>query len=480
LPGLWSNGIRSLPKTLSSAIELLTSDDPDEIRGSRELIGEVVKAAEREASRVSPTREIDSAAIRKSALAVLTVAGMLALVFTFWPSPARRLMLRAVAPFLEIGNAYADTSTVEPGDARVARGADLTITASVRHPRLNKATVRRVDDGSKVEGVERMNYRETEGDRREFTLTFPNVTKDFTYRVHAGNALSEFYQVTAVEPPKVEGLQVRIEPPLYTGLAAATTDWKGEEIVVPEYANVTFQAKLNRDAGESKFFLAEKSVPLENSTDPLSRSWIVSATKGLKADWRIELKDSEGFGNDPSRGSIIATADQAPAVQITSPESRELRLRPDESLPMAYTATEDFGFLRAEIVVEIQGKPELVVVPLPLPARAGQGWQGQAPLDLSSLEVVPGQVLKVRLRVADNLPEHLNGPQVGESELIVIRVDAGAKSLVEQVVQSQQQEIQKELNEVRQNLRQAKALNDQLRREMPAAAEPHASCVGAT
>jgi hypothetical protein len=455
-----------LQETLSSAIELLTSDDPDEIRGSRELIGEVVKVAEQQASRVSPAREVDTAAMRKSAMAALTFAGLLALVFTFWPSPARRLMIRAVAPFMEIGNAYADTLTVEPGDVRVAKGADLNITASVKHPRLNRATVRRVDAGSKVEGVERMTFRPGQGERREFVLTFPNVTADFTYRVHAGNALSRFYQVTAVEPPRVEGISVKVEPPIYTGLAASTIEWKGEEVVVPEYANVTFQAKLNRDAGEAKFLLAEKPVPLEDPADAVTRSWIVSAVKGLKADWRIELKDAEGFGNDPTRGAIRATPDQVPAVQITSPETEEMRLRPDEILPLVYGVTEDFGFVRSELIVEIDGKPEPVILPQALPGRAGEGWRGQATLELATLGVVSGQVLRVRVRVADSLPEHLQGPQIGESERLVIRLDNGAKAMVEQVVQSQQQEIQRELNEVRQDLREAKALNEQLRREM--------------
>ena len=455
-----------LQETLSSAIELLTSDDPDDIRGSRELIGEVVKSAEREAARVSPSREIDAAAIRKSALAALSLAGVLGMIYAFWPSPATRLMLRAVAPFLEVGNAYADTLVVEPGDRRVAKGADLTIKASVRHPRLNKATVRRVDAGSKVEGVERMNYQATEGDRREFTMTFPNVTKDFTYRVHAGNAVSRFYQVTAVEPPKVEKLQVRITPPLYTGQAPSTVDWKGDEVVVPEYAEAAFQAKLNRDAGESKFFVGEKEIPLEDPVQAGVRSWIVSVTKEMKADWRIELKDAEGFANDPARGAIRATADAVPTVRITSPESRELRLRPGEILPLRYVATEDYGFARAELVQEMDSWPEPKVESLELPARSGQEWQGQTTLDLAPLQLVPGQVLRVRLRLADNLPIHLKGPQIGESETLVIRIDAGVKSLVEQVVQSQQQEIQQSLNEVRQDLRQARSSNEQLRREM--------------
>ena len=455
-----------LQETLSSAIELLTSDDPDEIRGSRELIGEVVKAAEREAARVSPSREIDAAAIRKSAMAAFSMVGVLALVFTFWPSPTTRLMLRAVAPFLEIGNAYADTLTVEPGDVRVAKGADLVINASVQHPRLNRATVRRVESGSEVEGVERMNYRETEGDRREFTLTFPNVTGDFTYRVHAGNAVSRFYQVTAVEPPKVEQLQIRIAPPLYTGMAPVTSEWKGEEVIVPEYADVTFQAKLNRDAGESKFFLGEKPIATEDSSAPGIPQWIVTAGKGLKADWRIEIKDAEGFANDPTRGTIQATADLAPTIQITSPEGRELRLRPDEALPITYTAKEDFGFSKVGLIAEVEGKPEPFLQTPELPVRAGDDWQGMATLDLAPMGLVPGQVVRVRLRVADNLPEHLKGPQTGESESIIIRIDAGARPLVEQVALSQQQEIQRELNEVRQDLRQAKSSNEQLRREM--------------
>jgi hypothetical protein len=404
------------------------------------------------------------------------MVGILALVFTLWPSPARRLVIRAVAPFLEVGNAYADTLVVEPGDIRVAKGADLQVKASVKHPRLNRATVRRLDAGSKVEGVERMTFRPGEGERREFAMTFPNVTGDFSYRVHAGNALSRFYQVTAVEPPRVDALSLRIEPPVYTGLAASALEWKGEEIVAPEHANVTFQAKLNRDAGEAKLMLGEKLVPLEDPVRQGGCSWVVGVSKGLQADWRIELKDAEGFGNDPTRGSIRARPDQSPGVRILSPEGQELKVRPDEMIPLRYAVSEDYGFSRSELVVAIDGKPDPVILPQELPIRAGEGWEGGTTLELAPLGVVSGQVLRVRVRVADNLPEHLQGPQIGESEPLVIRLDNGAKVMVEQVVQSQQQEMQRELNEVRRDLREAKALNEQLRREMqqPQALTPRA------
>jgi hypothetical protein len=88
-------------------------------------------------------------------VATVVCGGIIALLLAIWPQQAWTLLTRALAPFLDIGNAYADTLVVDPGDVRVAKGEPVTIQVSVKHKRLKRAEIRRqMPDGT--ESVERM------------------------------------------------------------------------------------------------------------------------------------------------------------------------------------------------------------------------------------------------------------------------------------------------------------------------------------
>ena len=193
-----------IEERISTAVQLLSSDDPDELRGSEELLAEVVKAASVDVRDVRPKREFTGRRARRPMIAAGAAVAVIGAAFLFWPNGTSKLLTRAFAPFLQTGNAYSDRLLIEPGDVAVPEGGTLTIEVSVRGD-VERAELRRKATGS-AETVERMTYIEpaSKNEPAKFSLTFPAIGESFEYRVRSGRALSKFHKVDVVPRPRIE------------------------------------------------------------------------------------------------------------------------------------------------------------------------------------------------------------------------------------------------------------------------------------
>lgn len=453
-----------LQERISTAVELLASDDPDSIRGSQELIQAVVDSAVDDVATVDPKTEFKPARSKKFIVASAICAGIIALLLAIWPQQAWTLLTRALAPFLDIGNAYADTLVVDPGDVRVAKGEPVTIQVSVKHKRLKRAEIRRqLPDGT--ESVERMALiaEDPDGTKR-FSLTFPAVEEGFDYRVRAGAALSRYFDVTAVEPPTVTKLEVKYDYPEYTGLPDAGGETETGEIRAVAHTRVSVTATLNKAAWSAKLILNETPSAAEPVIAENRVTWDFELTSGMRGSWHLDLADEEGFANQPSSYPIEVLPDKAPTVQILAPVQRDISLKPTERLPIDLSVVEDFGFGDVVLMATPDGAvaPTQLVQPSPAATNRPGTYSAQALLDLPALKLTPDQRrLAVQVRVRDNRPENYDGPGVGLSEVIFVTIDQNAKSLADQAIEAQKKEVEEQIREAKQELEKAR---DDLRR----------------
>ena len=453
-----------LQERISTAVELMGSEDPDSIKGSAELIGAVVDSAVVDIEAVDPRTEFKPARSRKFLAVGVGALAILLLTLAIWPKQSWTLLTRAVAPFLDIGNAYADSLVVNPGDVRVATGSPVTIEVSVKHKKLKRAEIRRLlSDGS--ETVERMTLvGEDEDGTKRFSMTFPSVTENFDYRVRAGSAVSEFYDVDAVDPPVVEELRISYDYPEYTGLEDASAVTKTGEIRAIAHTKVRIEATLNRPVWSSKLFVNEKrEIELADSSEN-QISWEMELKSGTNGSWRIELADEEGFTNEPVSFPIEVLPDKAPTVQITEPVQKEFRLKPTETLPIDAAITEDFGIASFTMLVTPDGAPAPTSIDLSAPAKVDASGVhfGRASLNIASLNLEPHQKrIAVQLRAEDNRPADYDGPGVGLSETIYITLDQKAKSLADQAIEAQRKEVDEKIKEAKRELERAR---DDMRR----------------
>lgn len=459
-----------LQERISTAVELMSSEDPESVKGSEELIAAVVDSAVIDVDKVDPKTEFKAGRASRFALAAGIALVILALLFAVFPRHTGVLMARAVAPFLDLGNAWSDTLDVQPGDIRVAIGESVTIEMSVDHDKLKRAEIRRtLADGS--ESVERMTQTGVDDEgRKRFAITFPSVEDSFDYRVRAGSAVSEFFSVDAVPKPVVENLTLRYDFPAYTKREAAEFESDNGEIRALANTEVTIKAALNKRITEADFQVLGVPIEAEPVVEGTEVSWKFPLAPGTESFWRMKLTDGDGFENDPSDYPVTALPDLAPQVQITAPTFKELRLRPSELLPIKYSVAEDIGVTEVALLVLPGGdvKAQEIIQPSPAGADGQPGlWHGMASLNLASLNLEKNQRrLTVQLRVRDNLPPEFQGPNEGFSEKLTIIIDEKAKSLAEQTLAAQKEEVREAIKEARKDLQEAKSEVQQAERQL--------------
>ncbi|MCY2927606.1 MAG: hypothetical protein NT031_19635, partial [Planctomycetota bacterium] len=116
-----------LHERISSAVELLSGDDPDSIRGSASLIAALAGQAAVDAALVVPRQEVSSDPARPFVLAAAGALAVLVLLFAFWARATGQLLTQALAPLRDTGTFGSYQLTVAPGDTVVREGAPLTV-----------------------------------------------------------------------------------------------------------------------------------------------------------------------------------------------------------------------------------------------------------------------------------------------------------------------------------------------------------------
>jgi len=447
-----------LQERISTAVELLSSDDPDSIKGSEELIGAVVDSAVVDVGGVDPRTEFQAGRAARFMTATAACAAVLLLALAIWPRQSWTLFARAVAPFLDIGNAWADTLVVDPGDVRIARGDPVSVEVSVDHERMRRVELRRrLPDGS--ESVERMTPAGGEDGTRRFSVNFPAVEESFAYRIRAGSALTRHFQVTAVSPPAVDELVIGYDYPDYTGLDSAEGPSETGEIRAVAHTRVTVAATANKPVDSAKLTVGENTGIEPSKVEGRRLTWRFELLPQMRGSWRVELNDEEGFESEPRSHPIQVLPDKAPTVQLTRPAERELRLRPTEQLPLGAAIVEDFGIADSSLLVTPDGasEPRVISLPEPVAVDGPDDYRGRTTLDLASLDLSPDQRrLGVRWRVRDRRPARYDGPGVGFSETVFITLDRQAKSLAEQKIEKQREAVEENLREAKKNLQRAR------------------------
>ena len=472
-----------LQERISSAVELLASNDLPSIRGSEVLIQALTTEAVQEAESLRPRKEISF----RMALPFAFTAGLLIVILAAlsmtMPKKTRFLMARAAAPFLNLPNVRALELRIEPGDTLVAAGGSLDVRMKTRNPVVTSARLRMVDAQERETRVDMVPVPSaSNGTERVFAVTLPGVHQEFRYRVQAGDAVSRFYKVRVAVPPVIGQRDIRYRYPSYTRLAPRL-DRDGSGVIrAIAGTEVTVSVQVNKPVRT-----AVLAITSGVTTNLLKGNWIqgreaagagyefsLVLPRGLNGVWTLRLTDEIGLENTPFTHTIQSLADAPPAVSVTNPRQRELRLNRDTRLPVSYAAEDDFGLQAVSLVLSLPGRSNEIVralpVPVPAPNQAGKTVTGTATLDLGEALFTNVARLSMRMLAEDNLPAELKGSQKGQSEILTIVLDDAADSWREQVLVTQDQRVGEGLKLAQQQLVKAQQMSKTL--ETPLAQQP--------
>jgi hypothetical protein len=349
---------------ISSAVEL--SQEPDaRFRGSPELVAVLYRQAEKAADRLNPALVVSAKDVgRWFAILFPVLLTWLILLVAIGPRMGLGLS-RGLMPWTAAQSLPGPTLVVTPGDATVAEGESLDVNVQVKPPATGLDADAQTTDRALLvwmgEGAGSME-RPMEMERvagQAFRTAFDNLQGSFSYKIQAAGTTAGPFLVHVKSRPSVARLRLEYRYPAYTHLAPRVDESREGSIDGLIGSRVT----LTLDASEP-IAGAALELPDENRTLTLERlsenppRYTTEITLAKSGQYKLHLKGAHGLDNKDDQGrSITARPDAPPQVAVTAvagaTQPASLKVRPDDSVPIKYTASDDFGLTRLEGLVQV-------------------------------------------------------------------------------------------------------------------------------
>jgi hypothetical protein len=346
---------------------------------------------------------------------LLASAGLILGIAALSCIPALHLpgfLTRAVVPFANLprpASVVIHLLEPRPADTLAAFHSEIAITAEVSG-RFNGP----VQLESQTEG-ERSRFvamRPGAGNRYEASI---NVSQtDLRYRLHAGDAISPWHQLSARPRPRLTEFTKILTPPAYTGLPASEQTGDNGDIEALEGSTVRLILKANQPVSNGSLQLnpdhAEQPEPLAVQTLPdgrLQAEWTLAA--GQEA-WQIALTAVEtGFTNEEtSPWHITPIPDLPPIAQILEPQE-QVALLADATVRLQGFASDDVGLAAIAVAHAVNGG---TWEERPLAGPSGREAGVQSGLPLAPIGVTPGDTVLLKLIATDLKGQKAESPVV--------------------------------------------------------------------
>jgi hypothetical protein len=411
-----------LRERLTSSVELAESNGRG--HGSPGFIAQLMDEAERQSSQIDfrpalPARRPAILAVLAAVVVLLTLAPAFV-----WPRQYADLTQRFFHPWYLANNA-AYTIEVAPGDAIAGRGRTITVSAHLV-PRNAKLAL--PDRGTLVvvggDGTETRQEMDRD-EKGDFTVDY-KVPCDVTYRIEAGEAISDFYRVIAVTPVELaaESPCITVTPPAYARATKEEETYYGlVDLSALQHSEVRFTFRFTRPAeaaflewteqgesgekGDSSPLLKTSNHALDLGDDRQTASFTMTATTAGK--YRVVLEAERGIRTVLDGGTLSVRADQPPSVvKFAGIEGRAVQK--SERVPLEIETADDIGVAGIELEYRVnEGQPVRQQLTLP---------DGESPMvRVRHFPQLSGKVqeedrIHYRFHIRDNLPAEYQGPHV--------------------------------------------------------------------
>jgi len=394
-----------LDSLLTTGIELAKSGAP--AGTSQSLCEETIRKAEVAAGGLKPEKIVSLAVLRIPARIAMAL-GVAVLLFAAFKGPFLAAGLaRIFTPWVTV--AYPTKTKLDLGNADlvVKEGSSAQILIGL--------------SGVVPESAELL-LQTGDGSPRELELPVKNeqakykiesASRDFSYRVKAGDTRSEWHQVRVISAPRIKSVEVALEFPSYLDRETETVE--AMTLTVPEDTKIHWELELDQPIRNAVLHRdGEEPMKLDISDD--GRRLVIDeaadASRGYSFAW-VE-RDHEFEFTSP-RYYLQVASDQEPRVELMSPEMN-LNAMLGRPLELAVRASDDHGIGTTTITYRVNRRPEKTIT-LPTPVTSGGGTQK---LDWDYREELPdleiGDSVSFVVEVADKYPGEA-GPHRARTDL---------------------------------------------------------------
>ncbi|GAB4238328.1 MAG: hypothetical protein Kow00109_12680 [Acidobacteriota bacterium] len=311
---------------------------------------------------------------RRSALAAAATAAFLALgAWLYWAGPPEfSYTLERLAAWNDEGVPPLYFFEVEPGDAVVAKGSDVTVRTFPRG--FDPAEVRLMVRRPGAETWERFPMERVPAGY-SFQQVLSDLRESVTYYVTADGVRSPEYRLDVRDFPRPLAVRFRLRFPEYTGLPDTVVE-NEQTIRALKGTRVEVRVEVDPPAAAGRLWFEDGAeVPLE---DPEGRGTQLVGEFGIEADtsFRIQLANQAGLYDLGTDEYLVeATDDQPPLARVTLP-GRDRPVTVLEEVYCEFEAEDDYGIRQFSLVYAVNGgEPQRVALPVaPEPRRVAANY----------------------------------------------------------------------------------------------------------
>lgn len=387
------------------------------------------------------------------------------------------LLLAAPGPFLDATERLTHPArhfekpapyqlSVQPGDAELIIGGNLPVRISLTGAGPSTPPMLEV----RVEGELRSRFINLADSSQDgWTHEFENVRYPFRYRISSEVVTTRWFDVTLVDRPLVQQVNLRLAYPAYSRIPSQALDPNVGDVTALAGTRVdvrialagatTVQAEMQFESGQT--------IPMEVDGNEARAPFVV---RGPDA-WQVRLRSADGIENiDPITYRVESLPDGAPSVALLAPGTL-VDLNDDRSVSLLSHITDDFGFSRLVLHYRLSDSRfgavsetfSSIDIPLPFPFQLDQevahDWDIVAQ---TALDPVPGDVIDYYMEVWDN--DAFQGAKSAQSRVYQLRMPSLAERF--ERLDDAEDDTEKSIEELLDEADEARKQFEELREEL--------------
>jgi hypothetical protein len=411
----------SLQTAMLSALEVAKRGEGTEDPGhSQALVERLIATAVEHCRVLDWGATVERQNIRRSSSYLVGVATVALLAFIFGPSYLRYGASALMTPVGSVEAASPYQIEVFPGNATIARGSDLNVTARLVGFESNDVNLfMRTSPNAPFEQVPLIPLEgESDAVELDFEAVLFDVRDETSYFVEAVGVQSGTFTLDVVDLPYADHLELEYHFPAYTGLEPRLIQ-DGGDIAVLRGTEVLVQVFPTMDTPAGRLVFDEiNATGLTRREDGVLTASFTVDEDGF---YQVEL---EGPGGEVVTASpqftIDVLTDQPPSVMFVKP-GRDTTANAIEEIFLEARADDDFGVRSLSLTYSINGGPENTVSLFDSVEGGLKEVSAGHTLFLEEFELEPGDFVSYYGSAGDN---QAGAERVVKSDLYFVQVRA--------------------------------------------------------
>lgn len=352
-----------------------------------------------DANEVSATLDVRNV-IRRSRLLMYGGAALASLllfagVLKWGPREISEGVAQLVTPTTMAASANAMSIKVKPGTARVPKGSDQDISATLVNFDSQTVTIfaRPLGSSDEFQGQ----TMEPAKLRSDFRFSIFNIQDSMEYFVESNTIRSEVYKLNVVDLPYVKQLDLLLNFPAFTNLPSKTVE-DGGDIAALKGTTATITAKLTGKVRAARIVYSDgKKVEMKQQDG----NFVGELTVTNDTSYYVELVSTDG---EAYRGSneydVSVLVDQPPTISFDKPGRDKKATNLEEVFTQA-RAEDDYGVVSMDLHFSVNGGEEKKVNIQQLTRESARSLSGAYTFFLEEYGLKPGDFISYYAKARD-------------------------------------------------------------------------------